>query len=125
MTQEQVEKIIEASGGEIVWTPILEPSSPEDVAFPGVAYLCYSTLHVEEPKKEKLPPPVEFIYRGVLKQRWCLEEIFHAPTWLDIAKFTGDCIKKTGDRHHVFLEGLELTGFSQRGIPKIQVLLGS
>ena len=53
-------------------------------------------------------------------------DVFYNPTWLDIAVLANEMIIATGDKHHVFFEGINHTGREQgAGINKINFIMGS
>ena len=52
-------------------------------------------------------------------------DVVENPTWLQIAVLANAMIKKTGDFHHSFLEGVNRTKETKDGIPVFKFLMGS
>lgn len=53
-------------------------------------------------------------------------DVFYNPTWLDVAVLANEMIIATGDKHHVFLEGVIHTGREQgAGIQTVRFCMGS
>ena len=50
--------------------------------------------------------------------------ILDSPSWLQVAVYCNDMIAVTGDRHHVFLEGLDLIK-TENGINYFEFCMGS
>lgn len=46
------------------------------------------------------------------------------PTWLDLSIIANEIIHITGDKHHIFLEGFEVTK-KEKGIKYIELYMGS
>lgn len=51
--------------------------------------------------------------------------ILHSPTWLDLCKVAHDLIEVTGDKHHIFLEHINITSQNQDGLHVAELWMGS
>ncbi len=52
-------------------------------------------------------------------------QILENPTWLDLCVVANDKIKRTQDRHHVFLEGFSIHGVDFDGVTLASLSMGS
>jgi len=52
-------------------------------------------------------------------------DVIENPTWLQIAVLTNAMIKKTGDYHHSFLEGITRTKENRNGVTVFSFAMGS
>ena len=48
-------------------------------------------------------------------------KVMHSPTWLDLTKFANETIYHSGDKHHIFFEGVEKTRRRFKTAPKTPV----
>ncbi len=51
--------------------------------------------------------------------------VMENPTWWVVLQHANEMVEVTGDRHHVYLEGVENTGVEINGIPCYQFKMGS
>jgi hypothetical protein len=101
----------------------------EDVA---VIYSAYE-VDAEDVPVDNLD---EVAYRGFIRfsdpgsDYWAWQsspwqsEVLEDPTWLDVCVVANDKIVRGGDRHHVFLEGIEL-GKIVKGVMQAKLQMGS
>jgi len=52
-------------------------------------------------------------------------EVVENPTWLQVAVLANAMIKKIGDYHHIFLEGVHRTKETKGGVPVFRISMGS
>ena len=51
--------------------------------------------------------------------------VMNSPTWLEIAVAANEMIKVTGDKHHVFLEGIEVHVLGGKSVQAAEFSMGS
>ena len=63
-------------------------------------------------------------YFGGPRSKDYVSDVLANPTWLEVAVCANAAIRRTRDRHHVFLEGLEYCG-DEGGVPVYEIVMGS